>query len=31
MSSFISFGGALFFCFFYFGRAKEKKEAGITI
>ena len=31
MSSNIAFGGALFFCFFYFGRTKEKKEDGITI
>jgi hypothetical protein len=27
MSSLIGFRGAFFFCFFYFGRAKEKKEA----
>jgi hypothetical protein len=25
-SSLIGFRGALFFCFFYFGRAKEKKN-----
>jgi hypothetical protein len=29
MSSPIAFGGCLFFCFFSFGRAKEKKKAGM--
>jgi hypothetical protein len=31
MSSLIGSGGAFFFCFFSFGRAKEKKEDGSTI
>jgi len=31
MSPLIGSGGALFFCFFYFGRAKEKKEDRSTI
>jgi hypothetical protein len=31
ISSLIGFRGALFFCFFYFGRAKEKKEDGTNI
>ena len=31
MSSLIGFRGALFFCFFYFGRAKEKKKEGKRI
>ncbi|MBC7487317.1 MAG: hypothetical protein H7282_11255 [Cytophagaceae bacterium] len=29
MSFSIAFGGWLFFCFFSFGRAKEKKKAGM--